>query len=146
MCSSDLSPDTYRPTTGAANTSYSTALVANDFKYPTAWKTTLAFDKKFKNGWFVGAEYNYTKDINAVYYSNINLNESNGFALGGVDNRLRYLTVTNSNKYYAGATLANPNIGNAILMSNTNKGYVYTLTGKVQNTTENLTYGIAYTR
>lgn len=142
----NVSPDTYRPTTGAANTSYSTALVANDFKYPTAWKTTLAFDKKFKNGWFVGAEYNYTKDINAVYYSNINLNESNGFALGGVDNRLRYLTVTNSNKYYAGATLANPNIGNAILMSNTNKGYVYTLTGKVQNTTENLTYGIAYTR
>lgn len=140
-------PDAYRPTSGAPNTSYSTALVSEDFKYPTAWKSSLAVDKKFDNGWTVGTEYTYTKDINAVYYSNVNLNESNGFALGGADNRLRYLTsVSNSNKYYYGTTLTNPNIGNAILMSNTSQGYVYTLTGKIQKTSENLTYGIAYTR
>jgi len=143
----NVDPNAYRPTAGAANTSYSTALVANDFKYPTAWKSSLAVDKKIDGGWVVGVEYNYTKDINAVYYSNINLNESNGFALGGVDNRTRFLTsVANTNKYYYGTTLANPNIGNAILMSNTNQGYVYTLTGKVQRNIENLTYGIAYTR
>jgi hypothetical protein len=139
-------PNTYRPTAGAANTSYSTALVSTDFKYPTAWKSSLAVDKKLEGGWLVGAEYNYTKDINAVYYSNINLNESNGFALGGIDNRTRFLTaVANTNKYYYGTTLANPNIGNAILMSNSNQGYVYTLTAKVQRTTENLSYGVAYT-
>jgi hypothetical protein len=109
----------------------------------------LAIDKRLKDGWVIGAEYNYTKDINAVYYSNINLNEINGFSLGGVDNRTRYLTVANSNKYYSGtpspATLANPNIGNAILMSNSSQGYVYTLTGKIQRTTENFAYGVAYT-
>ncbi|MEI7830166.1 MAG: TonB-dependent receptor [Prolixibacteraceae bacterium] len=139
-------PNAYKPTAGAANTSYSTALVSTDFKYPTAWKSSLAVDKKLEGGWLVGAEYNYTKDINAVYYSNINLNESNGFALGGVDNRTRYLTsVANTNKYYYGTTLANPNIGNAILMSNSNQGYVYTLTAKIQKTSENLSYGIAYT-
>ncbi|MEI7424414.1 MAG: carboxypeptidase regulatory-like domain-containing protein [Prolixibacteraceae bacterium] len=142
----NVDPNAYRPTAGAANTSYSTALVSSDFKYPTAWKSSLAIDKKLEGGWLVGAEYNYTKDINAVYYSNVNLNESNGFALGGVDNRTRFLTsVANTNKYYYGTTLANPNIGNAILMSNVNQGYVYTLTAKVQRTTENLTYGIAYT-
>ena len=141
-------PNAYRPTAGAANTSYSTALVAKNFKYPTAWKSSLAVDKKLDEGWLVGAEYNYTKDVNAVYYSNVNLNESNGFTLGGVDNRTRYLTsVANTNKYYyAGTSLANPNIGNAILMSNTSKGFVYTLTAKIQRTLENLTYGIAYTR
>ena len=140
-------PDTYRPTAGAANTSYSTALVADNFKYPTAWKSSLAVDKKLEGGWVIGTEYTYTKDINAVYYSNVNLNESNGFALAGADNRTRFLTsVANTNKYYAGTTLANPNIGNAILMSNTNQGYVYTLTARVQRTTENLTYGVAYTR
>jgi len=142
----NVDPNAYRPTAGAANTSYSTALVSTNFKYPTAWKSSLAIDKKLEGGWLVGAEYNYTKDINAVYYSNINLNETNGFALGGVDNRTRFITsVANTNKYYYGTTLANPNIGNAILMSNINKGYVYTLTAKVQRTTENLTYGIAYT-
>ena len=140
-------PDAYRPTAGAANTSYSTALVADNFKYPTAWKSSLAVDKKLKDGWVVSAEYTYTKDINAVYYSNVNLNESNGFALAGADNRTRFLTsVANTNKYYAGTTLQTPNIGNAILMSNTNQGYVYTLTGRIQRTKENLTYGIAYTR
>ena len=140
-------PNAYRPTAGAANTSYSTALVASNFKYPTTWKSTLAVDKKLNDGWLVGAEYNYSKDINAVYYSNVNLNESNGFALGGVDNRTRYLTsVANTNKYYfAGTSLSNPNIGNAILMSNTNKGFAYTLTAKIQRNLENISYGLAYT-
>ncbi len=139
-------PNAYRPTAGAANTSYSTALVSTDFKYPTAWKSSLAVDKKLDGGWLLGAEYNYTKEINAVYYSNINLNESNGFTLGGVDNRTRFLTsVANTNKYYYGTTLANPNIGNAILMSNSNQGYVYTLTAKIQRNTENIAYGVAYT-
>jgi hypothetical protein len=146
----NVDPNALRPTAGSANASYSTALVSSNFKYPTAWKSSLAIDKRLEDGWMIGAEYNYTQDINAVYYSNINLNESNGFALGGVDNRTRYLTsVANTNKYYAGtptATLENPNIGNAILMSNSSKGYVYTLTAKIQRTTENLAYGIAYTR
>jgi hypothetical protein len=139
-------PDAYRPTAGAANTSYSTALVSQDFKYPTVFKSNLAIDKKFEDGLVLGFEGTYSKDLNAVYYSNINLNESNGFALGGVDNRLRYLTsVANTNKYYYGTTLANPNIGNAILMSNTSKGYVYTLTARIQKTTPKLSTGLAYT-
>ena len=140
-------PNAYRPTAGAANTSYSTALVADNFKYPTAWKSSLAVDKKLEDGWVIGTEYTYTKDINAVYYSNVNLNESNGFALAGADNRTRFLTsVANTNKYYfAGTSLANPNIGNAILMSNTNQGYVYTLTAKIGRNKENLSYGVAYT-
>lgn len=146
-------PTSLRPATGAPNTSYSTALVSSKFKYPTAWKSSLAIDKRFDGGWVVGAEYNYTQDINAVYYSNINLNQTNGFTLGGVDNRTRYLTsVANTNKYYYGQAIPNanpaknyPNIGNAILMNNSSKGYVYTLTAKIQRTTENLAYGVAYT-
>ncbi|HAH25542.1 MAG TPA: TonB-dependent receptor [Prolixibacteraceae bacterium] len=154
-------PTAYLPTSGAANTSYSTALVSSDFKYPTAWKSSLAIDKRLEGGWVVGAEYNYTQDLNAVYYSNVNLNESNGITLGGVDNRTRYLTgIKNadnndlSNKYYGPLgsktggpnTLQTPNLGNAILMSNSSKGYTYTLTAKIQRTAENFAYGIAYTR
>jgi len=143
----NVDPNALRPTAGAPNTSYSTAMVSSNFKYPTAWKSSLAIDKRLDGGWVIGAEYNYTKDLNAVYYSNVNLNESNGYALGGVDTRTRYLTaVANTNKYYYGTTLANPNIGNAILMSNSSQGFTYTLTGKIQRTTENLSYGIAYTR
>ncbi len=140
-------PDTYRPTAGALNTAYSVALTDNNFKYPSVAKMSLAIDKKFKGDWVATLEGSYTKDINAVYYSNINLNESNAFALAGADNRLRYLTtVANTNKYYFGSTSANPNLGNAILMKNTNKGYSATFTARVQKTIKDLYLSLAYTR
>lgn len=136
----------YIPPGSAPNSSYSTALTDRNFKYPQVLKASLAVDKKFANDIIVTLEGTYSKDINAVYYQNINLNETNAFALGGADNRLRYLTsTTNSNKYYSGKTLANPNIGNAILMSNTSKGYSYTITGRVQKTFKNLFASVAYT-
>ncbi len=141
------SPTEYIPAGGQPNASYSTALTDKNFKYPQVLKASLAVDKKFANDFVATIEGTYSKDINAVYFSNINLNESNAFALGGADNRLRYLTSTaNSNKYYfAGSSLSNPNIGNAILMSNTSKGYSYTLTGRIQKTFNNLFASVAYT-
>lgn len=139
-------PTEYIPAGGAPNASYSTALVDRDFKYPQVLKASLAVDKKLPKDYILTVEGTYSKDINAVYYQNINLNETNAFALGGADNRLRYLTATaNSNKYYFGSTLANPNIGNAILMSNTSKGYSYTITGRIQKTYKNLFASVAYT-
>ncbi len=140
-------PAANKPGAGAANTSYSVALVDNNFKYPSVLKTSLAIDKKLKNDWILTLEGTYTKDINAVYYSNVNLNETNAFALGGTDNRLRYLTaVSTSNKYYfAGSSAANPNLGNAILMKNSSKGYSSTTTFRVQKTIKNLYLSAAYT-
>ncbi|MGC4103044.1 TonB-dependent receptor [Ferruginibacter sp.] len=140
-------PNAYKPTGGAANTAYSVALVDNKFKYPSVLKTSFAVDKKLKNDWVLTLEGTYTKDINAVYYSNVNLNETNGFALGGADNRMRYLTtVSTSNKYYfAGTSASNPNLGNAILMKNSSKGYSSTTTFRVQKTIKSLYLSAAYT-
>ena len=139
-------PNAYRPAAGAANTSYSTALTDKNFKYPSVLKSSVAVDKKLGDTWILTLEGTYAKDIDAVYYSNVNLNESNAFPLAGADNRLRYLTVPNSNKYYfSGSSLNNPNIGNAILMSNTSKGYAYTLTFRIQKSTRNFDMSAAYT-
>ncbi len=141
-------PNTYRPASGAPNTSYSVALTDKNFKYPTVFKSSLAADKKFTGDWIVTLEGSYSKDINAVYYSNLNLNETNAYTLSGVDNRQRFLAAPNSNKYYygaGGATLQNPNLGSAILMSNSKKGYVYTATGKVQKNFRNVYASVAYT-
>ena len=137
----------YRPSANAPNTSYSTALVSSDFKYPTVFKSSLAMDKKFANDWVLTLEASYSRDINAVYYSNINLNETNGYQLAGADNRYRYLTtVSTSNKYYySGATLSNPNIGNSILMSNSSQGFVFTGTARIQKTSKNFSGSLAYT-
>jgi len=137
----------YRPASGAALSSYSTALVASNFKYPTVLKTTIAMDKKFAKDWIFTIEANYSRDLNAVYYSNTNLNETNAYALAGADNRSRYLTtVSTSNKYYyAGTSAQNPNIGNSILMSNSSQGFVFTGTFRVQKSTRNFTGSLAYT-
>ena len=131
-------------------TSYGAAVTSPNFKYPTVIKSSVAIDQKAGDGWVFTAEASYSKDVNAVYFSNLNLNESNAFAINnGGDHRLRYLTATaNSNKYYygaGGATQANPSLSTAILLANTHKGYAYTLTARVQKTWQNLHVSVAYT-
>lgn len=135
-------------------TAYSVNVVDKNFKYPTKLKTNIALDKKFANDWIITGEFTYTKDIHSTYMSNVNLNESNGFAItNGSDNRLRYNTTlsatggtNSSNKYYNdGSSLSSPNIGNAMLLSNSNKGWTYTATLRVQKSFKNLTTSLAYT-
>ncbi len=147
----NTNPDAYRPTSGAANPNYGIAVTDHNFKYPQVLKTGFAVDKKFKGETIVTIEGTYTKDINAVYFSNINLNEdpAKSITLAGADNRVRYAGVTgSSNKIYSGAggaTATNPNISTAILMKNTNKGFSYTATARVQKTIKNLFMSVAYT-
>jgi Carboxypeptidase regulatory-like domain len=144
----------YLTSTGQSPTStptgYLVDVTAKNFKYPTKLRTSIGLDRKLGKDWVITGELTYSKDINATYMSNINLNESNGIALSnGPDNRIRYLTpAAGSNAYYSGiggATLSNPNLGNSILLSNTNKGYSYTATIRIQKTVGNFTGSVAYT-
>jgi hypothetical protein len=141
----------YRPSAGAPNTSYGVAVTDNSFKYPTVIKSGLALDKKFKHDWVVTVEGTYTKDMNAVYYSNINLNQSSAASiiLAGKDNRVRYGAVAGTSRQIysgaGGATAANPNISTAILMKNSSKGFSSTTTLRVQKTLRNLYLSAAYT-
>ena len=144
----------YLTSTGQSQTStptgYLVDVTAKNFKYPTKLRTSLGIDKKLEGNWIITGELTYSKDINATYMANINLNESNAFELSnGPDHRMRFLTTTaGSNAYYSGqggATLTNPNLGNSILLANTNKGYAYTATLRVQKTVGNFTGSVAYT-
>jgi carboxypeptidase family protein len=137
-------------------TGYSVNVTSKNFKYPTKLRSSIGLDKKLPNDWILTGEFTYSKDINASYMSNANLNESNGFAISnGPDNRSRYNTTAtatggsnNSNTWYNGnptATLQNPKIGNVILLSNASKGYSYAATAKVAKTWQNLYASVAYT-
>ncbi len=137
----------------ATPTGYSVNVVNKNYKYPTRLRTSLGLDKRFTGDWILTGEFTYSKDINASYMSNVNLNETNGFAISnGPDNRMRYNTTgtatsgtNSSNKYYNGSTLSNPNLSNAILLSNTSKGYAYTATFRIQKTFRRLFFSVAYT-
>lgn len=128
-----------RPTGAAPNTAYNVAVTDPNFKYPQVFRVNGAVDQKLPWGVIGTLEGLYTKDINAVYHQNINLPET-GTALKGSDNRLRY-SGTRING--SGASLAAPNISDAILMTNTNKGYSYFITAQLQKTFQNGFYASA---
>jgi hypothetical protein len=140
----DSDVDAYRPAGAAANTAYNIAVTAQDFKMPQVFRVNGAVDQKLPWGLTGTLEAAYTKDINAVLFQNINLPTA-GAALAGSDTRYRYT----STKIYSGAggaTLANPNISDAILFKNTKKGYSYFITGQLQKSfTNGFFASIAYT-
>ncbi len=140
-----FSPDIneYRPEAGAANTSYNLVFTDEDFKYPQVFKSNIALDKKFSGGFIATIEATLSKDINNVYFQNVNLPQT-GTAFAGSDNRIRF----DSTRIWGGkptATPENPNITNAILMSNTQEGYAYNITAQLQKNTRNLQMSVAYT-
>jgi Carboxypeptidase regulatory-like domain/TonB-dependent Receptor Plug Domain len=143
--------DLLRSPAGAFPTQYNIAVTDKNFRYPQNFKLSLGIDQKLPNNWTLTVEGTYNKDLNAVYFQNINL-PSTGVPFNGADNRVRY----NFSQIYGGigtpstvtglqGTLSNPNISDAILMKNSNKGYGYFATIQVQKTTKNLSGSVAYT-
>jgi hypothetical protein len=135
-------PTTYKKgLEGVLPYQYNIAVADRNFKYPQVLKATIAVDRQLPGGIIGTLEFNYSKDINAVYFQNVNL-PATGFQLDSTpDHRLRY----SSPKIYAGNSLSNPNISDAILMRNTNKGYSYFATIQLQKNLPNLYMSVAYT-
>lgn len=135
--------NTYRPSSSAPLTSYNLVFTDKDFKYPQVLKSSLAVDQKLPANFIVTAEFSYSKDLHAVNFENVNL-PSTGTPFAGSDQRIRF----SSTKIYSGqggASPANPNITNAILMKNYSKGYSYFFTLQVQKAFKNLYTSVAYT-
>jgi hypothetical protein len=129
-----LDPLKYKPTTTDVTKLSGYNLNVNDenLKFPQIWKTDLALDHKFPFAGIVGTvEFIYNKAINALYYIDANLNKSNsGFA--GFDNRRTYPALDLSGAAATNARFINSKIGSAYVLTNTNKGYSYTLTAKLE--------------
>ncbi|WBO84946.1 TonB-dependent receptor [Hymenobacter yonginensis] len=155
----DPNVDAYRPSGAAPNTQYNLAVTARDFKFPQVWRSNLAIDQELPGGIIGTLEALYTRDLNAVYFENVNLPNPVGRA-NGPDNRPIFYTfgTPNASGLYTGSGLiqnnriyngqggvspANPIITDAILMKNTSKGYSYTLTGHLQKSFSNGLYASA---
>ena len=106
--------------------------VADDFKMPQVWKSSLALDWQVpvKFPFTLTGEFMYTKNINAVTINNINIKPIDQWNGGkgaeyfaGADNRMIYAP---DYTYVKGK--------NAVLLDNTSKGYGYTfnLTANMQ--------------
>ena len=140
-----FSPDinAHRPTEIKENTSYNLVFTDHNFKYPQVLKASLAIDHKLPGNFILTLEGTYSKDVNSVYFQNVNL-PLTGVTFAGSDPRIRY----DSSRIYGGKpvpTVTNPNISSAILMTNSNKGYSYFITFQAQKTFHNLYLNAAYT-
>lgn len=145
-------------------TAYNLAVTDPNFKFSQVFRTNLALDKNLGDGWILGLEGIYTKDINAVYLENVNLPKSMVKAVGA-DNRVIFYTlganglpssvrnfqiygnVRGVNAPAVGPnTASSPNISDAIVIKNTDLGYSYALTATISKSFENgLFASLAYT-
>ncbi|WP_048825642.1 TonB-dependent receptor [Hymenobacter sp. DG25B] len=169
----DPSVDAYRPQNASANTAYNLAVTDKDFKFPQVWRTNLAVDQELPGGIIGTLEAFYTRDLNSVYHQNVNLpgSENSPYArANGADNRPIFYNLDptksgvyspsknyqiygfipapkpNPNNLPNGNTAAAPNISDAIVMKNSNKGYSYAVTAQLQKAfTGGLFVSAAYT-
>jgi outer membrane receptor for ferrienterochelin and colicin len=136
--------DAYRPTpTPGLSRAYSLNVTDPNYKYPQVWKSTLAVDKKLL-GWTVTAEGTYIKNINATVFQNVVLPSTGNITL--VNGQTRFAKRSVYDATGTAQTAANPNIGNAIYMTNANIGYVLFGTLQVQRQFKNLAVNASYTR
>ena len=115
----------FTPTTPQLPSTFDLAFTDKDFKFPQSWKTNIAIDQKLPFGFIGSIEGIYSKNINEVFYYNANLENPVGNISNGGDTRPFYSGTD------AGARVNN-NVSNAIVLSNSNKGYFYSTTFKLE--------------
>ncbi|GAB4232467.1 MAG: TonB-dependent receptor [Ekhidna sp.] len=109
-------------------------LFASDFKYPQVLRTSLAVDQQLPWGLIGTIEFMYTKNINAIFYENLNLAPSTETLEGTPDNRPIF---TNGD--------VDPTYTRIILGSNTDEGYSYNFSASLTKPFDNgLTANLAY--
>lgn len=104
-----------------------------EFNFPQIFRANFAADKLLPGGVIGTFEAIYTKNMNNIDYQNLNKVE-NG-TLSGADDRV-----------FFNSSFANPNFNDVILLTNTNKGSSFNLTGQLKkNFSNGLTTYVAYT-
>jgi hypothetical protein len=99
----------------------------NNFKLPTIWRSNIAVDYKFGNGYKFTADFLYTKTIFDVKYEQINLKDSVAYFTSGPTQTPVYV----GGKY-------NSNYSNVYYLTNTDQGYRYNLTAQLSKSSNNI--------
>ncbi len=110
------------------------AQVDKNFKMPRIWRSNIAADIELPGNMIFTMEALYSKDINAIVQKNVNQSDPDR-VFNGSDNRPYWST----NK-------VNSNIGSAMVLDNSSKGYQTLLTAQLtKNYTNGFSGMIAYT-
>jgi len=100
-------------------------LMAKEFKLPTILRTSLALDKRLRNGLTFSAEAIFTKNLQEIYYQNVNFLPPVGMSVGPGSRNVYTFSGTPANIPMR-STGANPYTGVYILYNNPGKkGFSY---------------------
>ncbi len=128
-------PSTYKPSAAEAQISRDINITDPNFRFPQVWRTNIAADYRLPYDIIATLEGIYSKDFNSPLAQNINLAEPTG-NFSGVDQRPYF------NQY-----TENPNFNEVMMLTNTNKGYYWSVTAQLQKDFENGIFtSFAYTR
>jgi len=125
---------------GTGSTKAEVNLVNKDFKIPQVARFNLAGEFILPYGVKATLEGIYSKTLNNIVYSDINIKES----IAPIDSKLTGGADTRPS--YAGQRVNSTDFTNVILMDNSSKGYTYSLTAQLQKSFSNgLSAMVAYT-
>lgn len=119
-----------------------------NLKFPQVWRSSLGIDQKLPFGGLIATvEGIYNKNINALHYIDVNLKAPNGNFTGSGDNRPTFPALNpNTGTITSGNRMINTGVGNVFVLTNNNKGYSYSLTGKIEKPLTNIWGGfVGYT-
>jgi hypothetical protein len=103
---------------------------AENFSFPQVWKTDLAVDWKFAEGWIGSFEAIYGKDINAVVHRNYDMLPPSE-KLSGADNRAIFAGFNETHIYASSANQVGFLDAGYIVLDNVKEGHQLSLTGKL---------------
>lgn len=114
-----------------ANGATQVDLIDNNFKMPKTWRSSVALDYKTDDLWRFGIEGIYTKVIHDVQFQQINLVDNPTY---NVYDTQKQQPIYSTTAGASGNGKINSAYTNAYLLSNTNKGYRYSITAQVGKT------------
>ncbi|WP_035669248.1 TonB-dependent receptor [Flavobacterium sp. 83] len=130
--------DYFIPATPTLPSTFELAFTAKKFKFPQVWKTNIAVDQKLPFGFIGTIEGIFQQNINAIHYYNANFEAAVG-NFSGPDTRPRYARTDNGVR-------VNDNVSSAVVLTNTDKGYFYSTTFKLEYPYKKGLWGsVAYT-
>lgn len=116
-----------------ASATHEVDVIDNNFKLPSIWRSNIAMDVKFGNGYKLTLDAMYTKTLHDVKFQQINIKDSASYYTSGP---------TQTPVYPGGAAgKLNTAFSNVYLLTNTDKGYRYNLTAQLSKVANNIPLG-----
>ncbi len=126
---------------GSAGNSFEASLMDKNFKLPQVFRGNLGIDAKLPGGIDATIDFIYTKTLNNVFYQDVNLTPAVGTVdpayNNGFDDRIAFASSTNARR-------KNPSITNALLLTNTNKGFAYNVGFTLSKSFRNFLTRVSY--